>query len=147
MNAKDSALAKRLGAAVRRRRNELSWSQAVLAEHIDSSVEYISMIERGARLPSVPTLVALAAALGLSSDELLGSGADRTRSEDVLVMLARAVPESSRAVVTKVLAALAEPTYRGAGAASWVAPDEDVNATTTVTRVRARKKKLARTGR
>ncbi|MBM4358101.1 MAG: helix-turn-helix transcriptional regulator, partial [Deltaproteobacteria bacterium] len=138
MKSKDSALAKKLGAAVRRRRNELAWSQAVLAEHINSSVEYISMIERGARIPSVPTLVALAASLGLSSDELLGSGADRSRSEDVLVMLARAVPDDARGFTTKVLAALAEPTFRGAGTASWTVDLGEGTAPTSVSRIRAR---------
>lgn len=128
MNSKDSVLARRVGLATRRRRNELGWSQAVLAEHIDASVEYISMIERGARLPSVPTLVALASSLGLSTDDLLGSGKAGGRSEDVIVMLARAVPDGARRYVTKMLAALGDPNLEAAsgGTAKSSATDRTV---------------------
>jgi transcriptional regulator with XRE-family HTH domain len=119
MNAKDTALARRLGGAVRRRRNDLGWSQAVLAERIEASVEYISMLERGARLPSVPTLVALAQALGLSSDELLGATGARVPSEDALVVLARAVPRQARPFLTRMLAAVADPAIRTPAHDPW----------------------------
>lgn len=129
MNSKDSVLARRVGLATRRRRNELGWSQAVLAEHIDASVEYVSMIERGTRVPSVPTLVALASALGLSTDELLGLGKNGERSEDVIVMLAKAIPDGARRYVTKMLAALGEPNLEAAsrGTAKSSATDRTVS--------------------
>lgn len=113
MEASDVALAKRFGVEIRRRRNALAWSQAMLAERIETSVEYVSMLERGTRLPSVPMLVAITAALGLSADDLLGTGGASStpsgRSEDVLVRLVREVPREARAVVAKMLAALVGP--------------------------------------
>lgn len=120
MNAKDTALAKRVGSAVRRRRNDLGWSQAILAERIEASVEYVSMLERGARLPSVPTLVSLTQALGLSSDELLGATGARVPSEDTLVVLARSVPRDARPILTRMLAAIADPDIAAAPIDPWL---------------------------
>ena len=107
MDANDAAIAKRLGIQVRKRRVALGWSQASLAERIDTSVEYVSMLERGARLPSVPTLVDLAKALETSVDTLLGGNAHRT-ADDPLVVHARAIPTPYRPMITRMLAAVAE---------------------------------------
>lgn len=87
------------------------------------------MIERGTRVPSVPTLVALASALGLSTDELLGLGKNGERSEDVIVMLAKAIPDGARRYVTKMLAALGEPNLEAAsrGTAKSSATDRTVS--------------------
>jgi transcriptional regulator with XRE-family HTH domain len=111
VNDHDAALAKRIGAAIRRRRSDLGWSQATLAERIETSVEYTSMLERGARLPSVPTLVALAGALGASIDDLV-RGERSPRDDEALIAAARAVPPAIRPLVTQMLLAVAEPRAR-----------------------------------
>lgn len=113
VNDHDAALAKRIGVAIRRRRSEIGWSQATLAERIETSVEYTSMLERGARLPSVPTLVALADALGASIDDLVRGERERsTRDDESLLAAARAVPQAIRPLVTQMLLAVAEPRAR-----------------------------------
>lgn len=117
VNAKDASIAKRLGIQVRKRRVSLGWSQATLAERIETSVEYVSMLERGARLPSVPTLVDLAKSLETTADTLLGELSARS-ADDALVVHARAVPTPYRAIVTRMLAAVAEPPSAPYGAAA-----------------------------
>jgi len=107
VNKDDAALAARIGARMRERREALGWSQATLAEKIDTSVEFVSMLERGARMPSVPTLVAVAHALGLSIDGLVE--AKRVAVDaDPLEAAARAVPQPLRPVITRMLAAVVD---------------------------------------
>ncbi|HEX9288066.1 MAG TPA: helix-turn-helix transcriptional regulator [Anaeromyxobacteraceae bacterium] len=47
-------------------------TQEDAAERAELSLEFFSRIERGATLPSVPTLARLASVLNVSADELLG---------------------------------------------------------------------------
>ncbi len=61
----DSALAQRLGASLRRLRLAREMTQADVAESAGVSVEFLGRIERGATLPSVPTLFGLTQALGV----------------------------------------------------------------------------------
>lgn len=109
MEDADAALARRLGKRLRRRRTDLGWSQATLAEAIGTSVEYVSMLERGARLPSLPTLVALGRALSTSLDALVAVSDAPRSEEDRLMILARAIPTPLRVTVARMLAALVEP--------------------------------------
>ena len=65
---KDSArLAKRLGGNLSERRKQLGWTQEMVAERVGVDAETISRIERGAHLPSLPTLDRLAVALRCSA--------------------------------------------------------------------------------
>ena len=73
----DANLAVTIGKSVRTARAALGLSQADVAEKLGLSLEFIGRIERGVALPSVPTLVSLATALGVSGDALLGLGAER----------------------------------------------------------------------
>lgn len=61
-----------IGELVKRRRAELNLTQAQLAEKINSDACYISRIETGIRKPSSEYIKALANALNVSSDYLLG---------------------------------------------------------------------------
>lgn len=61
-----------VGEFVKRRRIELNLTQAELAEKINSDTCYISRVETGTRKPTVDNLAALANALQVSSDYLLG---------------------------------------------------------------------------
>lgn len=60
-----------LGKRVRARRLELEWTQERLAQEIGVSTSFIGHIERGSRNASIDTLVLLANAMQISTDELL----------------------------------------------------------------------------
>jgi transcriptional regulator with XRE-family HTH domain len=69
---KESArLAKRLGSRIAERRKQLEWTQDQLAERVGVDAETISRFERGANLPSLPTLDRLSTALRVEVGDLL----------------------------------------------------------------------------
>ena len=75
-------LAATIGKAARAARRVRGLTQEEVAEQLDVSTEFYARMERGAALPSVPTLVRLAPILGASSDALLGlRGARRPAAE------------------------------------------------------------------
>lgn len=100
MDNLEAKLALRIGAAVRACRTKLGWSQAVLAERLDTSVEHVSYIERGMRLPSVGTLVRLANVLGVSAASLLG---EEKAAPDPIVALVGSIPDAARPAVIGML--------------------------------------------
>lgn len=67
----DKKQQKRTGENVRRYRLEKKLTQEALAELVDVNASAITRIESGERGVSVPTLIALAKALGVSCDALL----------------------------------------------------------------------------
>ncbi|MBM4283103.1 MAG: helix-turn-helix transcriptional regulator [Deltaproteobacteria bacterium] len=117
VNKEEAALAARMGVWIRERRDALGWSQATLAERIDTSIEYVSMLERGARLRSLPSLVALARALTLSLASLVAVHAVGRDDADVLAAAARAVLDRLRPLIARMLAAIVDvdPAVAGAG--------------------------------
>ncbi|MGN1418884.1 MAG: helix-turn-helix domain-containing protein [Acutalibacteraceae bacterium] len=60
-----------IGARIRQFRKEKGWTQAVLAEKSGIEPSNISHIERGATKLSLPTLVSIANALEVTTDELV----------------------------------------------------------------------------
>jgi len=82
-----SDLGKRIGQRIRELRTQRPerWTQEELAERAQISVSFLSMIERGERVPHVETLAALANALGVSLGELF-TGTEQTlaQTEDLL---------------------------------------------------------------
>jgi transcriptional regulator with XRE-family HTH domain len=68
----DIDLARRIGSQARVARTRLGLSQADAAERAGISAEFYARIERGGTLPSAPTLVALANALEVPTDVLVG---------------------------------------------------------------------------
>jgi transcriptional regulator with XRE-family HTH domain len=75
-------LAERVGERLRTRRTELAWTLVDTARLAGISVSYLSSIENGNNLPSLPILVRVARALGVSLNELLrdvGGGSAPTR--------------------------------------------------------------------
>ena len=64
----DENLAKKIGVAARASRTALGLTQADAAERVGITSEFYARIERGQTLPSVPTLAAIADALGVSAD-------------------------------------------------------------------------------
>jgi transcriptional regulator with XRE-family HTH domain len=71
MNEFDDHVKKVLGSRIRRRRRYLDLSQEALAELAGIHRTQISLFEHGERMPMTSTLVRLAAALGVSVDQLL----------------------------------------------------------------------------
>ena len=65
-----------LGKKIAARRDELRMSRKQLAEATSLSYPYIAQIETGYRLPSTKHQVVLAKVLGMSLDELFGTGDD-----------------------------------------------------------------------
>ncbi len=66
-----SRLLRDLGLQVRAFRTECGMTQQDLAEALDLSIAYVSLIERGGRNPPYTTVVAIARALGVSPRGLL----------------------------------------------------------------------------
>lgn len=61
---------RKLGEKVRTYRRERGLTQEELAESLDLSVAYVSLIERGGRNPPYTTVVAIAHALGISPRDI-----------------------------------------------------------------------------
>lgn len=72
-----------VGEFVKKRRTELNITQAELADRINSDACYISRIETGARKITIDKLAALANALNVSSDYLLGLSSNIVLHEHV----------------------------------------------------------------
>jgi len=72
-----SDIGKRIGQRIRELRTQRleKWTQEDLAERAKISVSFLSMIERGERVPHVETLAAIASSLGVTLSELF-AGAD-----------------------------------------------------------------------
>lgn len=62
----DISLARRIGARLRRLRKEQQLTLAVLAQRADLSLSYLSAVENGVNLPSLPVLARLTGALNVS---------------------------------------------------------------------------------
>lgn len=80
-------LASRLGKRIATRRKSLAWTQDDLAERMGVDAETISRFERGAHLPSLPTLERLAAALRVEVGALL-SKSGPAKADDVAALAA-----------------------------------------------------------
>ena len=84
-----SDIGKRIGRRIRELRTQRGepWTQEDLAESAHISVSFLSMIERGERVPHVETLESLAGALGVSLSELfevVESPHSNNNNDDVL---------------------------------------------------------------
>lgn len=77
-----SEIGKRIGYRIRELRTQRPerWTQEDLAERARISVSFLSMIERGERVPHVETLAAIAQALSVTLSELF-AGADEGNGE------------------------------------------------------------------
>ena len=62
---------RRLGERVREQRRSRGLTQEALAETLDLSVAYVSLIERGGRNPPYTTVVAIARALGVPTSRIV----------------------------------------------------------------------------
>jgi transcriptional regulator with XRE-family HTH domain len=77
----EDSLAARIGRRLRARRKELGFTLADVAERSTLSISYLSAVEKGTNLPSLPTLVKITDALETSIPTvLLEEGANRVRT-------------------------------------------------------------------
>jgi transcriptional regulator with XRE-family HTH domain len=82
-----SEIGKRLGRRIRDLRTHRAerWTQEELAQRAHISVSFLSMIERGERIPHVETLAEIASALSVTLSELFsGTDSEKHECEDLL---------------------------------------------------------------
>lgn len=97
----------RLGARLRARREALGLTQAALAERAGVTSNYVGVLERGLKLPTLDTLITLAKSLEISPAELLGDVGVKDRWVDDVLAVASSVPESRRDLALAVLKTIA----------------------------------------
>jgi transcriptional regulator with XRE-family HTH domain len=97
----NSELPERLGRNIAKRRKQLGWTQAILAERMKMEPESISRFERGATLPSLVTLEHLAGELDTTIAELLAECSDSAYSEAQRISgwLSKLQPDARKTVV------------------------------------------------
>jgi transcriptional regulator with XRE-family HTH domain len=99
-----TALAKRLGGNIARRRKELGLTQAALAERLGMEPETVSRCERGAALPSVASLVSFAQVLGTTLADLLAEmpGEAYPEAQRLTALLAEVPPEARAVLISTI---------------------------------------------
>ena len=108
-------IAEAVGAEVRKIRLAKGWSLAKLAEEADVSSTFLGSVERGAKVPTVTTLVRISRALGVPSGLILAplDQVDKMGRREFLEL----VPSFCRdgytaAEVTAILAFIKDPPAR-----------------------------------
>lgn len=84
-------------------RKARGWSQAELAEKVDVSLDYVSLLERGQRAPALGVLVQLAEIFRVSVDEVLGRDGEVDDWIREATGLLGSVPPRVRSVVLAML--------------------------------------------
>lgn len=99
-----------IGKNIRKCRNEKNIRQEDLAEITGLSTNYIGMIERGEKLPSLETFIEIANALDASSDMLLSDVINKSAGANSLPLAEKieTLPKEKRKIVYSVLSALIE---------------------------------------
>ena len=89
-----------LGKRVRARRVALNWTQEMLAQEIGVSTSFIGHIERGSRKASIDTLVMLANAMQISTDDLLSGS---LKMQEALVVPAIKMTNNQKKAMMQLL--------------------------------------------
>jgi transcriptional regulator with XRE-family HTH domain len=97
-------LGARIGERLRVRRESLRWSQAQLAEAAGVTPNYVGVVERGEKLPTLETLDAFARAIGASPGALIADDEPDDWADEA-VALARSVPVAQRRLLLAILRA------------------------------------------
>jgi transcriptional regulator with XRE-family HTH domain len=101
----DKELAKTIGRRAREARASLGLTQAEVAERVPLAAEVYGRLERGGMLPSVPTLMRLAAVLSVEPSVLVGGMEAPSVVRDG-AEAARGLPSRSIRHVVELMAAL-----------------------------------------
>lgn len=96
-----SDLPQRLGRNIAKRRKQIGWTQAHLAERMKMEPESISRFERGVTLPSLATLELLAGELNITIADLLAEYSDSayTEAQRISGWLSKLQPEAKKTVL------------------------------------------------
>jgi transcriptional regulator with XRE-family HTH domain len=97
----------RLGARLRARREALGLTQAALAERASLTSNYVGVLERGLKIPTIETLMTLAKALETTLAELVGDTGVKDSWVDEVLAVASTVPDSRRDLTLAVLKTMA----------------------------------------
>ena len=98
----------KIGQRIRKSRKAQRLSQEQLAEIVGISIPHMSHIETANTKLSLPVLVDIAAALGVSTDELLYDSVDRRRAEaesDISSVLDACTPQQAKALAKILISA------------------------------------------
>jgi transcriptional regulator with XRE-family HTH domain len=106
MERDDAEVAGQLGSSVRTHRRARGWSQAHLAELVELTPNYVGMLERGERVPTVSRLLRIASVLKTTPNELLGIDQTGAWTEQVLA-LAHSIPPALRDPILALLSTAA----------------------------------------
>lgn len=71
----------RIGKEIKRARLKCGWSQAMLAEKVGLSTQYLSQIETGKKKASLQSVYSIARVLGASIDNLTGNEVYRSEED------------------------------------------------------------------
>lgn len=124
----EAELAVRFGAAIRAERKQRHWSQAVLAERLEVSLDYVGMLERGERLPSFPVAISIAALFETTISTMFAAPATSPPARatepwlDEATVILRSLDPRVRDIVLGMLRAASaappasEPRAKGSGA-------------------------------
>jgi transcriptional regulator with XRE-family HTH domain len=99
----ESALAKRFGAAVRRARKAMGWSQWGLAHQLGISVTHMGVIERGEGLGSVGLMLSASKLLGITFAEAIAGRPQQEGTGPDVVLLFRGISPELRPLAMAVL--------------------------------------------
>jgi len=95
-------LAKRIGKRIAARRKQLNWTQEQLAERVRVDAETISRFERGANLPSLPTLDRMANVLRVDVGHLMSQAKTPAIAEvEILSALLDGLQSQDKTFVTQ----------------------------------------------
>lgn len=97
----------RLGERMRAQREARGLSQAKVAELAHVTPNYVGLLERGQKLPTLDTLVKISKALQVEPGELLGKVLVADDWLEELAVVGRTVPKQLRPVAVSVLKAIA----------------------------------------
>ena len=107
------SLKRKIGTWIRNARQRAALSQEALASRVKRTPESISNIERGQQLPSIDTLIALAAVLELPLTDVFDSFSDdrkvspeRARNEAEITDLVRTLSDNAVAIAARQMEAL-----------------------------------------
>jgi transcriptional regulator with XRE-family HTH domain len=103
----------RLGQRLRARRLARGLSQAALAESVGLSPNYIGLLERGLKLPTIDTLVGIAKAVGARPADLLGDPAPKDEWLEAMTIVASTIPRQHRELALTILKAMASRPHAG----------------------------------
>ncbi|MBC3515618.1 helix-turn-helix domain-containing protein [Neobittarella massiliensis] len=98
-----------IGKQIRKYRVQKGWRQDDLAEKADLSHNYISLIERGVKLPALDTFIRIANALEVTADMLLADVLEEHHVKNlVLYDEFETLPDHVKSQIFEVVTALIE---------------------------------------